>query len=122
MVSIVAKSSKRDQLRLLCNHPDLAQKVTKNNKITEDSAKEQNYAGLNNCNISEAEELLALNKTYKKKFGFPFILAVRGRNVTEIITLFRIRLKHDTKKEFKEALKQVYQIAFLRLKELFERN
>jgi len=119
MVSVVTKSNKRDQLRLLCNHPDLAQRISNKKKLTEESTREQGQAGLNNCTITELEELRSLNKTYKKKFGFPFILAVKDRNVNEIIALFRIRIKHTAEEEFNESLKQVYKIAFLRLEELF---
>ena len=66
----------------------------------------------------ELEEFVKLNKDYKKKFDFPFIIAVAGRNKSEILDNFRKRIKNDKNTEFNEAVIQVKKIASLRLKQI----
>ena len=66
----------------------------------------------------ELEEFVKLNKNYKKKFNFPFIIAVSGKNKSEILDNFRKRIKNDKNTEFKEAIRQVKKIASLRLKQI----
>jgi len=80
--------------------------------------KEQASAGLDQCTEEELDEFKHLNEQYKKKFGFPFILAVKGKNKNEILDNFKKRISFDTTTEFDQAIKQVKQIASLRLKEL----
>jgi len=86
--------------------------------MTIDSKKEQNNAELNQCTKEELEEFVKLNKDYKKKFNFPFIIAVSGKNKSEILDNFRKRIKNDKNTEFKEAIKQVKKIASSRLKQI----
>jgi OHCU decarboxylase len=86
--------------------------------MTIDSKKEQNNAELNQCTKEELEEFVKLNKDYKKKFNFPFIIAVSGKNKSEILDNFRKRIKNDKNTEFKEAIRQVKKIASLRLKQI----
>ena len=95
-------------------HPELA--VEK--KLTKDSEKEQDGASLNNCNNEEFNEFKDLNKKYKKKFGFPFIIAVKGKNKNEILHNFRKRIKNEINSEFNEAKEQVKKIATFRLTEI----
>ena len=121
MISIFDKADNESKLKILNSHPDLADK-TKIAALTSDSNKEQNSAGLNQCTEEEFNEFKNLNDKYKSKFGFPFILAVKGRNKSEILTNFRKRILSDKKIEFYEAVKQVKQIASLRLKELNNKN
>ena len=85
--------------------------------LTPDSAEEQTNAGLNKCTENEYNEFKKLNTIYKK-FGFPFILAVKGKNKNEILNNFRQRVSSDSKKEFEEATNQVKKIAYLRLEEV----
>ena len=80
--------------------------------------KEQKDANLNQCNNKEFNEFQNLNIEYKKKFGFPFIIAVKGKNKDEILTNFRKRIKNEINLEFEEAKKQVKIIANFRLKEI----
>ena len=61
-----------------------------------------------------------LNKEYKKKFNFPFIIAVKGKNKKEILNIFRQRIRNDINSEFEEAKKQVKKIANFRLSEIFK--
>ena len=112
---IYENSSKEDYLKIFNSHPEL----TVEKKLTEDSQKEQNNANLNQCNNKEFNEFQNLNNKYRKKFGFPFIIAVKGKNKDEILTNFRKRIKNEINLEFEEAKKQVKKIADFRLKEIF---
>ena len=115
-LNIFETATKEKQLKILNAHPDLANK-TKISLLTPDSLKEQTGAGLDQCTEEEFNEFKKLNDTYKK-FGFPFILAVKGRTKIEILNNFRKRISSDPETEFDEAVQQVKQIASLRLKEL----
>jgi len=116
MLNIFETATKEKQLKILNAHPDLANK-TKISLLTPDSLKEQTGAGLDQCTEEEFSEFKKLNNTYKK-FGFPFILAVKEKTKIEILNNFRKRVFSDPEIEFDEAVKQVKQIANLRLKEL----
>ena len=116
MLNIFETATKEKQLKILNAHPDLANK-TKISLLTPDSLKEQINAGLDQCTKEEFNEFKKLNNTYKK-FGFPFILAVKEKTKIEILNNFRKRVFSDPEIEFDEAVKQVKQIASLRLKEL----
>ena len=116
ILNIFETTTKEKQLKILNAHPDLANK-TKISLLTPDSLKEQTSAGLDQCTEEEFSEFKKLNDTYKK-FGFPFILAVKGKTKIEILNNFRKRISSDPEIEFDEAVKQVKQIASLRLKEL----
>ena len=116
MLDIFEAAKKENQLKILRNHPDLANK-TKISSLTPDSLKEQTSAGLDQCTEEEFNEFKKLNDSYKK-FGFPFILAVKGKTKTEILNNFKKRIYSDSETEFNEAIKQVKQIASLRLNEL----
>jgi len=117
MISIFENTDNPSKLKILQSHPDLADK-TKIGVLTPDSNKEQNSARLDQCTEEEFNEFKNLNDKYKSKFGFPFILAVKERNKSEILTNFRKRVLFDKKIEFDEAVKQVKKIASLRLDEL----
>ena len=115
-LNIFETATEEKQLKILNAHPDLANK-TKIGLLTPDSLKEQTNAGLDQCTEKEFNEFKKLNETYKK-FGFPFILAIKEKTKIEILDNFRKRISSDPKIEFKEAVKQVKQIASFRLKEL----
>ena len=117
MISIFENIDYQDKLKILNSHPDLANK-TKIGFLTSDSNEEQRNAGLDKCTESEFSEFKILNKEYKNKFGFPYIIAVKGRNKSEILINFKKRILSDKKIEFEEAIIQVKQIANLRLNEL----
>ena len=116
ILDIFETTTRDKQLKILNAHPDLANK-TKISLLTPDSLKEQTSAGLDQCTEEEFSEFKKLNDTYKK-FGFPFILAVKEKTKIEILNNFRKRVFSDPEIEFDEAVKQVKQIANLRLKEL----
>ena len=114
IIKIYENSSKEDCLKIFNAHPELA--VEK--KLTEDSHKEQNDANLNRCNNEEFSEFKNLNIEYRSKFGFPFIIAVKGKNKKEILNNFRKRIKNEINLEFNEAKEQVKKIATFRLNEI----
>ena len=116
MLDIFEAANKEKKLKILNDHPDLADKA-KIRALTPDSLKEQENAGLDQCTEEEFNEFKKLNDTYKK-FGFPFILAVKGKTKTEILNNFKKRIYSDPETEFNEAIKQVKQIAIFRLKEI----
>ena len=116
MLNIFETATKEKQLKILNAHPDLANK-TKINLLTPDSLKEQTIVGLDQCTEEEFNEFGKLNDSYKK-FGFPFILAVKGKTKIEILNNFKKRISSDPETEFDEAIKQVKLIASLRLEEL----
>ena len=115
MLNIFDTASKEKKLKILNAHPDLANK-TKIGLLTSDSLKEQTSAGLDKCTKEEFDEFKKLNDSYKK-FGFPFILAIKGKTKIEILNNFKKRIFSDSEMEFNEAVKQVKQIASFRLKE-----
>ena len=116
MLNIFENTTKENQLKILNAHPDLANK-TKISSLTPDSLKEQTDAGLDQCTEEEFNEFKQLNNSYKK-FGFPFILAVKGKTKIEILNNLKKRISSSSKVEFSEAIKQVKKIASLRLNEL----
>ena len=117
ILGIFSETNGENKLKILNSHPDLADK-TKINSLTTNSKQEQSSAGLDKCNEEEFNEFNNLNREYKNKFGFPFILAIKKKNKIEILENFKKRILSDKEKEFEEAIKQVKKIASLRLEEL----
>ena len=116
MLDIFENTSKKKQLIILNAHPDLADK-TKISSLTPNSKVEQIDVGLDQCTEDEFREFKDLNDKYKKKFGFPFIYAVKNKSKEEILSNFRQRVSYDISVEFIEAKKQVKKISSLRLNE-----
>ena len=115
MADCVDDASRDEQLRLIRAHPDLAGKAQVAGELTASSAREQANAGLDQCSESEYERFQELNRAYHDKFGFPFIIAVRGRDRTEILAAFESRLSNHPAAEFATALAEIHKIARLRL-------
>ena len=115
---IVDDTSKGNKLLLLRAHPDLAGKLAIAGKLSDASTYEQETADLGNCTQEEFKQFENFNKQYKLKFGFPFILAIRGYHRTEILNIFEQRLKNEYNKEFQTALEEVHRIAKLRLEDI----
>ncbi|MBL4749031.1 MAG: 2-oxo-4-hydroxy-4-carboxy-5-ureidoimidazoline decarboxylase [Amylibacter sp.] len=114
MAKIVETAPQELQMALLRAHPDLAGKLA----VSASSKSEQASAQLDQCSQGELDAFTALNASYREKFNFPFILAVRDRNRAEILENFKKRVAYDVGTEFREALNQVHQIAKLRLEAL----
>ncbi|CAN5437182.1 2-oxo-4-hydroxy-4-carboxy-5-ureidoimidazoline decarboxylase [soil metagenome] len=101
------------QLALIRAHPDLAGKA----RLTADSSKEQAGAGLDTLTEEEMQRFTILNDTYKSRFGFPFIFAVKGATKHQILAAFEARLSHDADKEFATALAQIARIFRFRIED-----
>lgn len=119
MASVVDGAGRESQLALLRAHPDLAGRLALAGGLTAASTTEQAGAGLDRCSPEELARFQALNTRYTGRFGFPFILAVKGRTRAEILEAFEQRVEHDPETEFATALEQVHRIALLRLEASF---
>jgi 2-oxo-4-hydroxy-4-carboxy-5-ureidoimidazoline decarboxylase len=118
MSKAVVDAGEDAQLTLLRAHPQLAGKAALRGELTQDSTREQQGAGLDQCSPEEYAQLHALNAQYEQRFGFPFILAVRGHTRTSILANMAARIDHTRDDEFAEALHQVDRIARFRLEAL----
>ena len=124
MVQVVQNAPRDAQLQLIRAHPELAGKAMVANDLTAESTSEQSKAGLTHCTPEEFAQIGALNAAYNTRFGFPFILAVRGprgkglSRQTIIATLER-RLRAHPDQERDECLRQIHRIAELRLNDKF---
>ena len=116
MISTYSNTSNEKILKIFNLHPKLA--IEK--RLTNFSSKEQSDAKLNTCTKDELIEFEKLNFDYEKKFNFPFIIAVKGKNKEDILNNFRERINNDYQKEFTEAKTQVKKIALFRLNEILE--
>ncbi|HYD80527.1 MAG TPA: allantoate amidohydrolase [Paucimonas sp.] len=121
--AVVKNATVDEQLGLIRAHPELAGKAAVAGQLTKESTGEQAKAGLNLCSPEEFATLQKLNADYNAKFGFPFILAVKGplgKGLTrqEIIAAFTRRLKNRREDELAENLRQIGRIAELRLNDL----
>ncbi|MFM9426956.1 N-carbamoyl-L-amino-acid hydrolase [Variovorax sp. GrIS 2.14] len=124
MAQAVTGASAEQQLALIRLHPELAGKQMESNTLTAESTNEQGKAGLTNCTGEELAHIRRLNAIYGQKFGFPFILAVRGPRGTglskrEIIDTFERRVHHHPSFEQGEALRNIHRIAEIRLGDKF---
>ena len=118
MKKIVDASSEKIKLSLLQAHPELAGKLAISGNLTKDSTAEQASAGLDQCSKEEFAEFSKLNFEYTKKFGHPFIIAVKDLTRAGILTSFKERINNGNQTEFETAITEVHKIAFLRLKAL----
>jgi len=120
MVAAMRRAPEEAQLALVRAHPELAGKAAIRGELTADSTEEQSGAGLTKCSPREFARLHALNRAYHAKFGFPFILAIKGLDREAIIIRFAERFEHDRSTEWEEALQQIARIARFRLEGMIE--
>ncbi len=118
MLMVLARANEEQQLTLICAHPDLAGKLALAGHLTAESTKEQASAGLDLLTPEERTRFTALNSSYVARFGFPFIIAVRGRSKHDILEAFETRLLNTKIEEKVIALDEISKIALLRLKDL----
>ena len=124
LVEVVRDAGRERQLALVRAHPELAGKAMVSKTLTAESTNEQGKAGLADCTPEEFDKLQRLNAAYNTKFGFPFMLAVRGPRGTglhrhEIIATFERRLANHPEFEFQEALRNIHRVAEIRLNDKF---
>lgn len=115
MAAVVNAASRDDRLALLRAHPDLAGRAAVAGEITAASRQEQHRAGLDQLTTEEMERFTALNQAYRRRFGFPFIMAVRYADKQTILDAFARRVDNDPEVEWRMALAQVDKIAAMRL-------
>ena len=124
LAQVVRESGREAQLALIRAHPELAGKAMVSKTLTAESTNEQGKAGLTDCTPAEFARIQQLNADYNARFGFPFILAVRGPrglglNKAEIIATFERRLDNHPDFERAECLRNIHRIAELRLNDKF---
>jgi N-carbamoyl-L-amino-acid hydrolase len=124
MTQVLGAAGREAQVVLIRAHPELAGKAMVSNSLTAESTNEQSRAGLTHCSAAEFTRLQQLNADYNAKFGWPFILAVRGPRGTglsraEIIATFERRLQGHPDFELAECLRNIHRIAEIRLNDKF---
>jgi len=124
LVEVLRGAGREPQLALIRAHPELAGKAMVDNTLTAESTNEQGKAGLTNCTPDEFAKIQRLNAAYNDRFGFPFILAVRGPRGTgltkaQIIATFERRAVNHPAFELQEALRNIHRIAEIRLADKF---
>jgi len=120
LLSEIMLQADRDiQDSLIKAHPMLAGKKAQKNELTDFSTSEQKSAGLNDCSDSEIKLFEELNQKYCVKFNFPFIMAVKGKDKSEILANFIRRQENTIEQERQSALLEINKIAWLRIKEIY---
>ena len=110
------------QTQLIQAHPDLAGRLARARQLTPDSAREQGSAGLDALTDEERARFTRLNESYRARFDIPFVMAIKGRHRDDILAAFEARLANDPEAEHAEALRQIEQIALLRLEDRLPRD
>lgn len=120
MFEAVKQSPQLQRMALICNHPELAGKEAAEGSLTHDSRQEQSRAGLDRCSAEELSQLQSLNRNYREKFGFPFVIAVSGLDKTQIIAALETRLKNSASGEFDTSIAEIGKIGLIRLNALID--
>ena len=120
MLTALATAPDDAKLALICAHPELAGKEAAAGTMTADSVGEQASAGLDRCTPEELSRLRAGNAAYREKFGFPFVIAVKGRSREEILAALTARIGNTRDTEFARCIEEIGKIARLRLDALLE--
>lgn len=115
MGEILQQADIDQQIAVIRAHPDLAGKAALAGELTQDSTREQAGAGLDQCSPVEFEHFQSLNQAYQNKFGFPFVIAVKGLDRYDILDAFEKRLENDLATERRTAIEQIIKIARFRL-------
>ncbi|MDB5433178.1 MAG: hypothetical protein JWP35_4294 [Caulobacter sp.] len=115
MRAAVDGAPREQRLALIRAHPELAGRAAIAGDMAEASKKEQSGAGLDQCTPDEFADFQRLNGAYNARFGFPFIIAVKGHDRASILSEFRRRLDNDPQTEFDTAIDQIHRIAGFRL-------
>lgn len=118
MAAAADKGSEDEKRALILAHPDLAGKLALAKSLTRESTQEQASARLDRLSSDELVKFTALNDAYRARFGFPFIMAVKGKSKADILAAFERRLANDADVETKTALAEVDRIAALRLEDI----
>jgi 2-oxo-4-hydroxy-4-carboxy-5-ureidoimidazoline decarboxylase len=120
MVNALRGAPRERRLALIAAHPELAGKEAAEGTLTADSRGEQASAGLDRCTADELKKLRELNASYREKFGFPFVMAIKNRGKHEILQALQARLEGTPEGEFGRCLEEIEKIARLRLGAMLE--
>lgn len=115
MADVVRTASEEERLRLIRAHPELAGRAAVRGELTEESTREQKGAGLDQCSPEEFARMQDLNRRYNDKFGFPFVIAVKGHDRHSILENFARRLENPRDAEAAECIEQIIRIGGFRL-------
>lgn len=115
MLAVLDAASEAEQLALIRAHPELAGREAAAGSLTAASTTEQRGAGLDQCSPTELAHLRELNAAYRERFGFPFVIAVKGLTRWQIMAAMEARLGKDAATEFRTALAEIGKIARFRL-------
>lgn len=114
---VVRAATPDEQLALIRAHPDLAGRAALAGEVTAESAGEQRSAGLDRLAPDELERLTALNAAYRERFGFPFVICVRGRDAQDVMAALEARLANDAGEERARAVEEIAAIMRLRIED-----
>ncbi len=120
MLETVQRSPEFQRMALICNHPELAGKEAAEGTLTSDSRQEQSRAGLDQCSAEELSQLKLLNRAYRDKFDFPFVIAVTGLDKNQIIDAVERRLENSAEVEFDTSIAEIGKIGMIRLNALID--
>jgi len=120
MSLIVSEAPEAARMDLLRSHPELAGREARAGDLTRESRREQEGAGLDQCTADELAQIQTLNRAYRDRFDFPFIIAVTGLDKRQIIAAMEQRLGNDSEIEFAAALGEVDKIARIRIDKLID--
>ena len=115
MADAVRAATEEERVTLIRAHPELAGKAAVRGELTDESTREQKGAGLDQCSTEEFDRMQDLNRRYNEKFGFPFVIAVKGHDRHSILRAFAQRLENARDVEAAECIEQIIRIGGFRL-------
>lgn len=118
MAKVVDDASTEEKVKLIQNHPELVIRQQDQERLTPESRQEQKNAGLDSFAPEDVARFAILNKNYREKFGFPFVIAVWGKTQFEILAAFESRIRNDLETEFSNAMNEIHKIASMRLERM----
>jgi 2-oxo-4-hydroxy-4-carboxy-5-ureidoimidazoline decarboxylase len=117
LLSTVENASAEEKLGLIRSHPDLVDRLAREAGLGVLSAGEQAAAGLNELSTEEAQQFRSFNRSYRERFGFPFVICARENRKDAILHAFPERLRNSREQEIAAALSEIGKIAWLRLRD-----
>jgi 2-oxo-4-hydroxy-4-carboxy-5-ureidoimidazoline decarboxylase len=117
LVATVEAATEEEKIGLIAAHPDLVGRMAREGKLTSESRREQEAAGLTALSSQEIQRFESFNREYRRKFGFPFVICARENRKEAILAAFPLRLAHTRGQEITAALAEIASIARLRLRD-----
>ncbi len=118
MLTALQHAPQADRAAVIAAHPDLAGRLARDGRVTAESGKEQSAAGLDRLNDGEIARFERLNRAYKRRFGFPFVICARANTKESILSAMQARLRNDVGTEVENAVDEIGKIARLRLSDI----